>query len=39
MNSPSMAIGVCLSDEHALDIEAFAMLTVKDGKFAVLEKN
>jgi branched-chain amino acid transport system substrate-binding protein len=26
------------TDHNGLDIEAFAMLTVKDGKFAVLEK-
>jgi branched-chain amino acid transport system substrate-binding protein len=26
------------SDHNGLDIDAFAMLTVKDGKFALLEK-
>jgi chaperone modulatory protein CbpM len=24
MNTPTIAIGVCLTDEHALDLEAFA---------------
>ena len=36
MNTSSIAIGVCLSDEHALDIEAFAAACGTEAAFVRL---
>lgn len=36
MNTSSIAVGVCLSDEHALDLEAFAAACGAEAQFVRL---